>query len=208
MQRIVIILAIPVVLLSCKEDMTPNRIDSECKVASEGIYPAQESSDYVLPWIVGESFVVSQGNCTTGSHSVQYKEQYSYDFAMPVGTNIHAARKGIVIGIEEAFVDGNKKVGQHNFVFIEHEDGSVARYIHMTKDGVLVSLNDTIDQGALIALSGNTGYSTGPRLHFDVVDGSCANLNAQCQSQPLTFSNTVPHPEGLEENKEYTALPY
>ena len=201
-------LGLAFVFLACDKEEDSNNLDLQCVADSQGIYPEQENSPYVLPWAVGESFIVSQGNCTNGSHSVRYKEQYGYDFAMPIGTNIYAARSGVVMDVEESFEDGNFKVGEHNFVFIRHSDSTVARYIHLTKDGALVNVADTINQGDLVGLSGNTGYSTGPHLHFDVVDGSCLDFNVKCQNQPITFLNTKPHPTGLLEDEVYMALPY
>ena len=197
-----------VLFLGCDKKTESNRFDAQCIADSEGTYPKQENSDYVLPWAVGETFIVSQGNCTNGSHSVKYKEQYGYDFSMAIGTHIHAARSGVVIELEESFVDGTRRVGEHNFIAIRHADNSVARYIHLTKDGALVELADTIQQGDLIALSGNTGYSTGPHLHFDVVDGDCFDFSQSCQTQPTTFLNTIPHATGLVEEDAYTAFPY
>ena len=55
-----------------------------------------------------------------------------------------------------------------NYIFIEHDDGTVANYWHFQKDGVLVTVGDTVLTGEVIGLSGNTGYSAFPHLHFEV----------------------------------------
>ncbi len=47
-------------------------------------------------------------------------------------------------------------------------DGSIAYYWHLQKDGVLVNIGDTVQTGQWIGLSGNTGYSAFPHLHFEV----------------------------------------
>lgn len=55
-------------------------------------YLAQASSPYVLPYAIGRSFQVGQGNCTTRSHATGSPDEYSYDFLMPIGTSIVASR--------------------------------------------------------------------------------------------------------------------
>ena len=198
-----------IAVLACNEsDDELDNLDTDCVAHSRDLYPDQATSEYVLPWEVGKSYIVTQGNCTHGSHSVRYGEQYGYDFGMAINTRIHAARGGIVLNVEERFEDGNHTVGEHNFIFIQHADSTVARYIHLTEDGALSEVGDTVQQGELIGFSGNTGYSTGPHLHFDVVDGSCFPSGRDCQTQPVTFRNTAAHPYGLEDQTEYTALPF
>ena len=54
-------------------------------------------------------------------------------------------------------------------VYIQHSDGRQTRYGHLSK--VLVSAGQTVSQGQKIALSGNTGVSTGPDLHFEILIG-------------------------------------
>ena len=52
-------------------------------------------------------------------------------------------------------------------VYIEHEDGRQTRYGHLSK--VLVSVGQKVKQGERIALSGNTGITTGPHVHFEIL---------------------------------------
>jgi murein DD-endopeptidase MepM/ murein hydrolase activator NlpD len=95
---------------------------------------------------------------------------------------------------------------------VQHVDGSVARYIHLQKRGALVKLGDEVRQGQRIALSGNTGQTGGPHLHFDVQQ--CGpnlppHYNAlPCgMTLPLTFRNAGPNLCGLIPGKRYGCSP-
>lgn len=162
-----------------------------------GGYPEQSGSAYILPYPVGLSFVVGQGNCTDGSHSED--QRYAYDFDMAIGTEIIASRAGIVLAVEERFVDGNRTSGEENFVLIQHSDDTVAGYFHLTQNGVLVEVGSGVSQGEIIGSSGDTGDSTEPHLHFEVLE--CQD----CDSLPITFRNTRAHTRGLVEQESYEA---
>ncbi|MFT6731976.1 MAG: murein DD-endopeptidase MepM/ murein hydrolase activator NlpD [Polaribacter sp.] len=126
---------------------------------------------------------------------------------MPIGTSIRTARSGTVAAVADNFRDGSGVVGQEKFIIIRHDDNSVSRYAHLTLQGALFDLGDTVIQGEVIALSGNSGFSTAPHLHFDVNDGDCPILTNDCESLPVTFRNTSEHPNGLVEGVSYTAEP-
>ena len=170
------------------------------------IYPAQATSPYVLPYNVGEGYFVGQ---TTNHGGVQ---KFAIDLLMPIGTEVVAIEDGAVVKIEESFVDGDHTPGHENFVFVEHGDGSVARYVHLTQNGAVVDLFDRVVQGDVIGLSGDTGNSTEPHLHFDVTLCCCVDAGEYnelpCgQTLPLSFSNTEEHSCGLELGVTYLALP-
>jgi murein DD-endopeptidase MepM/ murein hydrolase activator NlpD len=167
-----------------------------------GPYPDQAVSAYVLPYEVGQIYQVSQGNCSQGSHRVGTTIQYAYDFRMPIGTPVVAARDGNVLAVEESFVDGNHTRGQENLIVVGHDDGSIGIYVHLTKDGSFVNEGDVVRRGDLIAASGNTGRSGSPHLHFHVQ--ACSD----CEGVPVTFLNTRPHPDGLVVLEQYTAEAY
>ena len=95
------------------------------------VYPPQASSPYVLPWPVGVRHNVRQGNCNDGnSHNEKTGEQFAYDFEMPIGSQVTAARAGKVIYAEGKYTDDQHRLDQANGVFIDHGDGSFAKYGH------------------------------------------------------------------------------
>ncbi|MBQ3163787.1 MAG: M23 family metallopeptidase [Lachnospiraceae bacterium] len=81
------------------------------------------------------------------------------DWALPIGTAVVASNAGTVTKAGWAS-------GYGYAVYIKHADGRETRYAHLSK--VLVKAGQTVSQGQRIALSGNTGRSTGPHLHFEI----------------------------------------
>ena len=89
------------------------------------------------------------------------------DWALPTGTKIFASSGGTIVR-----ADTNGSYGL--CVLISHPDGRMTRYAHCSK--LLVSKGQSVKQGEVIALSGNTGRSTGPHLHFEmIINGSPVN---------------------------------
>lgn len=120
---------------------------------------------YDLPFRKGQSFTVHQGYNGTFSH----KDENSLDFTMPEGTEITAAREGKVIDLVQSNNRGCPTIScanLANYVSIMHADGTIAQYFHLKQNGVRVKAGDLVKKGDIIALSGNTGWSNGPHLHF------------------------------------------
>ena len=89
------------------------------------------------------------------------------DWSVPTGTAVFASCGGTV-------AKAGWGSGYGYCVYINHEDGRQTRYGHLSK--VLVKAGQTVKQGERIALSGNTGISTGPHLHFEIlINGSQVN---------------------------------
>jgi murein DD-endopeptidase MepM/ murein hydrolase activator NlpD len=82
-----------------------------------------------------------------------------YDITVPVGTPVYATQKGTV------YFAGPWK-GYGNLVVIEHGSGYVTLYGHNSE--ILVKAGDKVDTKTVIALSGNTGRSTGPHVHYEI----------------------------------------
>jgi murein DD-endopeptidase MepM/ murein hydrolase activator NlpD len=131
---------------------------------------------YRLPYKAGTSQMVSQGY--NGEFTHFGKSQYAVDFNLKEGTEVYAAREGVVI-ITKA--DSNKGGANKDFekdanhVIIEHSDGTLASYDHLMQNGVVVNVGQKIQRGQLLGYSGKTGYARGPHLHFIVykaIDGT------------------------------------
>lgn len=195
MQLKYLVLPLVFVLSACAtSQVTMNELD-----ACLSGYSAQIESDYVLPYQSGDAFLVGQGNCTYGSHEIDTSQAYAYDFDMPIGTELVAVRGGEVLRVIEHFRENNQTPGQENYLVIVHDDDTISAYYHLTKNGALVKEGDYVEQGEVIALSGNTGDSTEPHLHFEVA------LCEDCQTLPINFRNTLKHKQGLEEGQTYLA---
>jgi len=168
-----------------------------------GGYPAAETSPYVLPFPVGVSAPVFQGNCGPWTHYGPLR--YATDFALDPGSVAVAARRGEVVAVREHFrddIDINR--GQSNYVMILHADGTVAYYGHFSQDGVTVELGAVVARGERIGFTGATGY-IGPTPHLHIEIQSCQG----CASIPMTFRNAdPPDTGGLVMGTTYTALPY
>jgi murein DD-endopeptidase MepM/ murein hydrolase activator NlpD len=172
-------------------------------------FAASERSAYVLPYLPGTSRLVwrTTSHFNPGNKGVGL---YAIDFEMPIGTPLVAVRAGTVVAARDHFADGNDKDLEENFVMVRHADSTVARYIHLTQRGALVRVGDVVTQGQRIALSGNTGQTGGPHVHFDVQ--RCGpNLppgynTLPCgMTVPLTFRNAGANVCGLVPGRRYRA---
>jgi murein DD-endopeptidase MepM/ murein hydrolase activator NlpD len=140
---------------------------------------------YMLPYASGTSYRVIQGFDSRFSHSGV--EQFAVDFKMDVGTPVHAAREGVVARVEESNDKGcwQDGCGQYaNFIVIMHDDGTTGEYYHLQQNGALVDVGERVEAGEKIGLSGNTGHTALPHLHFAVYK---ATRRALPQSVPVTF---------------------
>jgi murein DD-endopeptidase MepM/ murein hydrolase activator NlpD len=187
---------------SCRPDPDGPRV-------SRAAFAASEQSAYVLPYLPGAPRLAwrTTSHFNPGNKGVGL---YAIDFEMPIGTPVIAVRAGTVVAARDTFPDGNDKDLEENFVMVRHADSTVARYIHLTQRGALVRVGDVVREGQRIALSGNTGQTGGPHLHFDVQ--RCGpNLppgynTLPCgMTVPLTFRNAGPNVCGLVPGRRYRA---
>ena len=143
------------------------------------------STAYRAPFAAAGSHVISQAYPEAVTHTT-LDSRYAVDFAMPIGTDVYAARGGVVIEVAST----NYKAGdsldegaQANLVSILHDDGTYAVYAHLNWNSIRVQPGERVTRGQYIADSGNTGFSTGPHLHFVVLK----NADLRSESVPVEF---------------------
>lgn len=142
---------------------------------------------YRAPFAVAGSFPVSQAFPTAVTHNTA-DSRHAVDIAMPVGTDVHAARAGIVFDVASQNFRGGtdqaRDAAAANLVRILHEDGTWAEYAHLNRSTIRVRPGDLVERGEYIADSGNTGFSSGPHLHFAVLK----NRGLGAESLPIVFA--------------------
>ncbi len=95
------------------------------------------------------------------------------DFGIPVGTKIFAVQDGIVLGTGNTD-DGCPGASYGKWVLLKHQNGLSSLYAHLSS--FTTKAGDTVKKGDVIALSGNTGYSTGPHLHFTLYASDAVHI--------------------------------
>ena len=158
----------------------------EVKQLQKGIIKDDTSYVYALPYEAGKKHRMVQGYFGPFSH----KERAALDFKMKRGTKITAARDGVVTRVKEDGDKGgwNKKYRPYgNNIIIQHADGSRAGYWHLQLNGALVNVGDSVKQGQVIGLSGKTGYTAMPHLHFMVWS---FDNSRQWQQVPTRFATS------------------
>jgi murein DD-endopeptidase MepM/ murein hydrolase activator NlpD len=142
---------------------------------------------YRAPFAVAGGFPVSQAFPTAVTHTTA-DSRYAVDIAMPIGTDVHAARGGVVFEVTSQNFQGGTDPSRDgptaNLVRILHEDGTFAEYAHLNRSTIRVRPGDVVERGEYIADSGNTGFSSGPHLHFAVL----RNRGLGVESLPVTFA--------------------
>lgn len=162
-----------------------------CVEAPEGTPDyCNDNSGYRAPWTCGDTY-----KCTSGNHTSNHdgKDEYAYDFGMPVGTVLRAMRPGTVLRVrnvsqpgDSCYNGGGSACANYaNTVEIKHADGTVALYMHLST--LSASIGAHVERGDVIGKSGNSGWSTGPHLHVQVQQ-DCGIW--WCQSIPFKFAES------------------
>jgi murein DD-endopeptidase MepM/ murein hydrolase activator NlpD len=142
---------------------------------------------YRAPFAVAAGFPVSQAFPTTVTHTTA-DSRHAIDIVMPIGTDVHAARGGIVFEVTcqnfRGGTDQSRDGPAANLVRILHDDGTWAEYGHLNRSTIRVRPGDRVQRGEYIADSGNTGFTSGPHLHFAVL----RNRGLGIESLPVTFA--------------------
>ncbi len=140
---------------------------------------------YRVPFAVATGFPVSQAFPDAITHSTP-DSRYAVDITVPIGTGIYAARGGTVFDVTSTNFEGGtdpKNAAAANLVYILHDDGTYAVYAHLNWNSIRVRPGDVVSRGQYIADSGNTGFSSGPHLHFAVL----RNRGMGVESLPFVF---------------------
>jgi murein DD-endopeptidase MepM/ murein hydrolase activator NlpD len=120
---------------------------------------------YDLPFKSGSRYRIEQGYNGRFTH----QGENALDFNMPEGSQVRAARAGVVIAVVQRYNETclrEECKTMANYVLIFHSDGTIADYSHLKYNEARVAVGDTVKKGDLLALSGSTGYARGPHLHF------------------------------------------
>ncbi len=165
----------------------------------------EEEISYLLPFASNTTQLVGQGY--KGRHS--HKNTFALDFNMSTGSTVCAARGGKVVDYkDDSNIGGPRKsyMFDANYVTIEHDDGSFAVYAHLDyRSCDQMMIGDRVEAGQPIAKSGNSGFSSGPHLHFEVYILTPKGK----KTIPTLFQvagSKVPI-KGLKEKQSYTATP-
>lgn len=121
-----------------------------------------------------------------GSFSHRGRTRHAFDFELPVGTPILAARAGSVAWVVDGYTRGGPSRslrGKANSVSVVHADGTLADYVHL-RSGIVVREGERVDTGALLGYGGNTGFTTAPHLHFQVWKRSA---DGELDTVPILF---------------------
>lgn len=165
-----------------------------------GLKDYDQAYIYDLPFERNGRYMVFQGYNGAASH----QNQYALDFSMSEGTPVLAAREGIVVNVQQSnsiSCPQPECAKYNNFVLVYHPDGTFAEYTHLQKDGVRVKRGDKVEKGRLIGLSGNTGWTSGPHLHFVCF---LSRLGSRSTFPTKFRTGDGSNPETLQEKSWYT----
>lgn len=157
--------------------------------AMPGDFRAHQNPEarYRLPFPAALRFGVAQAFGGSASHTDK-QNYYAVDIVMPEGTPILAARDGVVMTVDNDFFGAGLDMAQYgdraNNIRVVHSDGTMAVYAHLQLESAQVSVGDHVRAGQELALSGDTGYTNGPHLHF------CIQVNTDMQLISVPFQFT------------------
>jgi murein DD-endopeptidase MepM/ murein hydrolase activator NlpD len=158
-----------------------------------------DSVRYHLPYAPEVPRLVSQG--VGGKKTHKGDDHYAFDFLMPIGTPVLAARDGVVRRVRDKFSIGDTAPGKHNVVYVLHTDGTFASYGHLAP-GVEVVQGQSVTAGTRLGRSGDTGSPEGPHLHFEV-----HRLEGPGKSRSLPILFQLGGQDFVPKEKEYWGAP-
>jgi murein DD-endopeptidase MepM/ murein hydrolase activator NlpD len=141
-------------------ETTPVAADAPLNVPAETISPSRSTEPVTFRMPVRGVFRSNFGMRRDPING-KPRNHLGIDIAAPMGTPIGAVASGKVIF-------AGRQRGYGNCVILEHPDGRQTRYAHAQR--LMVEVGQTVQAGEVIALVGSTGRSTGPHLHFEVME--------------------------------------
>lgn len=142
---------------------------------------------YLFPVPSGMGYRITQAFHGKSTHT-HPRSLYAVDIVMPEGTAIYAARAGVIMEVANDFFTAGKNASyaeKANFIRILHDDGTMALYAHLKLESIQYPAGTRVERGQIIGESGNTGYSSGPHLHFVIQK----NAGLELRSIPFEFAD-------------------
>ncbi len=173
-----------------------NDYDSNLNISFSSAFSTLEEvtpKDVVLalPIKANKKYKINQGYNGGFSHDSEYSK-YSIDFDLNIGDTVYCAANGYVVGVIKDYNNnggGRDYRDRANFITVFHPEHSIfTQYVHLYYQGSLVKLGDTVKVGQAIGISGNTGFSQGPHLHFNVLKPT---KNGGLKSIPVEFNGGI-----------------
>jgi len=128
--------------------------------------------NFSLPFPKNRSYKIIQGYNGSHSHNTDFS-RYAIDFSLKIGDTVCSAADGYVVGVIKDYElagTTNDWIDYANYITIYHPNsGLFSQYVHLLKNGSFVKVGETVAKGQPIGLSGMTGYTTIPHLHFGVL---------------------------------------
>lgn len=146
-----------------------------------------------LPFPKNKEYRIIQGYNDVFSHNTDYS-RHALDFDLKIGDTICSADNGIVVGVIKDYKHGgsSKKWKENdfsNFITIYHpHSGLFTQYVHLRHRGNFVKVGDHINKGEAIGISGMTGFTNTPHLHFNVL---IPKKGKTLISTPIVFENDI-----------------
>ncbi len=131
------------------------------------------------PWAAHKTRTTGQANDGTFSHA----GRYAWDYTVEIGTPVVAAAPGRVVRIIDDLPNNEEGVttdpdAPANMVQLDHGGGLQSLYAHLDQFGVAVRAGQRVAAGQYLGRSGNSGYSTGPHLHYEILDPSGNSISS------------------------------